>query len=102
MVNASWLYGWDECMENNIHANFHGWHGGAWDCAVDASTEYLDDKWDGQLDKGQLGFLGLPARAAWYQYAPSNNWTHCPRTLRATRRRTRAAASARRSSTSTR
>ena len=81
MVNASWLYGWDECMENNIHANFHGWHGGAWDCAVDFSTEYLDDKWDGQLDKGQLGFLGPMARAAWYQYAPSNNWTHCPRTF---------------------
>ena len=38
MVNASWLYGWDECMENTIHDNFHGWHGGAWDCATNRAA----------------------------------------------------------------
>ena len=63
MVNASWLYGWDECMENNIHANFHGWHGGAWDCAVDftalhtANTTLYPTK--------VLDFLGASAVVVW-------------------------------------
>lgn len=84
MANATYLYGYDECLENNIHANFHGWHGGAWGCAVDFSTEPEKDEWEGQLLPGQLGFLGPLARAAWYQYAPSNNWSHCPETYACT------------------
>jgi hypothetical protein len=36
------LYEWEVCMERQIHANMHGWLGGAWNCAIDVAQWRLD------------------------------------------------------------
>ena len=37
--NFTSLYDFDLCVENNVHANLHGLHGGLWDCPVDLEAE---------------------------------------------------------------
>ena len=39
------LQAWSTCMEDNIHADMHGWLGGAWGCEV--STRAYHDNMEG-------------------------------------------------------
>ena len=46
MENAtSDLLTWDLCVENHIHANLHGLHGGYWRCADDLANFSADHAW---------------------------------------------------------
>ena len=43
--NFTSLYDFDLCVENNVHANLHGLHGGLWDCPVDLEAELAAMPW---------------------------------------------------------
>ena len=54
-VTSSGLLDFDLCLENHIHANLHGLHGGYWGCAADLSA--FRDNHTGWATDSLLSFL---------------------------------------------
>lgn len=68
---------WTLCMEVNVHANMHEWHGGAFRCAYDLS-EVLQQY--PQFSSQLLLFLGTVAHDVWYIYTREtvSKYMSCP------------------------
>lgn len=71
------LSDWTLCLEINVHANMHEWHGGAFQCAVDLNEVQKEFP---QYSTGLLLFLGTVAHDVWYIYNREtvSEYMECP------------------------
>ena len=67
--------GWEKCMERDVHAHMHAWHGGAWDCAVDVQA-WLGEH--SEVPESIARFIVQNVGDTWLDYGTAGHYYSCP------------------------
>ena len=67
--------GWEKCMERDVHAHMHAWHGGTWDCAVDVQA-WLGEHAD--VPESIARFIVQNVGDTWLDYGTAGHYYSCP------------------------